>query len=122
MGLKKKASYGGKCKVCNTEYAKDEDVFMQKEGDKWLICKDEECFKQQGGTIEEKKSGGKGYYKHPLQNSKGFADVAEKIIEEYIKKRVDHSDQTPTMLNISADAQTVMFTSIFNTLSAYYKE
>ena len=60
------SKYSGKCTVCETAWKEGETIFYSK--DPKVICTNEECFKEQGGTVSEykpfAKSGGsfsKGY-------------------------------------------------------------
>jgi hypothetical protein len=49
MGTKIKAKYDGLCKICGTDWIVGDQICYQKNPK--AICGDENCFKQQGGTI-----------------------------------------------------------------------
>ena len=51
MGSKIKAKYDGGCKLCGESWNVGDDLFYQKTPK--AICADEECFKQQGGSVRE---------------------------------------------------------------------
>lgn len=51
MGTKMSAKYKGDCKSCGEEWVVGNQICYQK--DPKAICVSEECFKEQGGTIEK---------------------------------------------------------------------
>lgn len=112
MATKKKPIYPGKCEVCNTEFTTNDEVFMDKQGNNWIICKDEECYKRQGGSpIEQKQGGGK------FQSSK-FKLEQVQVIEEFVYKLMDNFDKKyPDKLK----DPDVMFESLFRTVSGNFK-
>jgi len=134
MGTKKAASYGGKCKVCDVEYKVGETVCMQKDGENWIICKDEECFKQQGGTIEAPKPKGGQFtsQKHKLETNGAIFEIAEGLLAKFYEKRkvtgIDFGNQgtdatatTDVMPKLSLEQEAQFIESMFKTLSGSYK-
>lgn len=90
MGIKKACTFGGTCSVCSTEYKTGEEVYMQKDGDKWLICKDETCWKQQGGTLDTPKDGKKFTpTKFPIADFPKLVSLAEAQLESFLNKRLE---------------------------------
>lgn len=63
MGFKKAASAKQSefsCGKCDEKFVEGKDIYMQQRDDKsWFSCHNLECFKSQGGTVEEKKFFGK---------------------------------------------------------------
>jgi hypothetical protein len=51
MGSKIKAKYEGGCKMCGDSWNVGDDIYYQKNPK--AICIDEQCFKQQGGTVRD---------------------------------------------------------------------
>jgi hypothetical protein len=51
MGSKIKAKYDGGCKMCGDSWNVGDDIYYQKNPK--AICIDEQCFKQQGGTVRD---------------------------------------------------------------------
>jgi hypothetical protein len=49
MGIKMVAKYRGDCKVCGSEWKVGEQIYYQK--DPKVICTDEPCYSEQGGSI-----------------------------------------------------------------------
>ena len=49
MGVKMTAKYRGDCKVCGSEWKVGDQMFYQKEPK--VICIDESCYTEQGGSI-----------------------------------------------------------------------
>lgn len=113
MGIKKPAKFAGTCQVCNTDYKVNEDVFMQKDGEKWIICKDESCFKQQGGTVDEPKQKGKFTPSRlPLSKAPEVYAQAELLLNQFKEKRG----------NIPIEIEAQFVESMFKTLSSSYRE
>ncbi len=114
MGTKKPAAYGGTCKVCGGEYKTNEEVYMQKNGEKWLICKDLECFTGQGGAVDAPKQGGGKFTssKFHLSEATKIFNMAVELTESYKKQ---HKDLSPEI-----EAQ--FMESMFKTLAGSFKE
>lgn len=49
MGIKMIAKYRGDCKVCGSEWKVGDQIYYQK--DPKVICTDEPCYSEQGGSI-----------------------------------------------------------------------
>lgn len=113
MGTKKNAAYGGSCKVCNKDYKSGQEVFMQKDGDKWIICIDEECFKQQGGVIEEKKQGF-----NKFSSSKFQLSEASQIFNIAMELTTSFKKNHP---NLSIEVEAQFLESMFKTLAGSFK-
>jgi len=122
MGTKKAASYGGKCKVCDVEYKVGETVCMQKDGENWIICKDEECFKQQGGTIEAPKPKGGQFtsQKHKLETHVPIFEMAEGLLQKFYEKR-KVTGEYPVENKLTVEQEAQFIESMFKTLSGSYK-
>ncbi|MBF86337.1 MAG: hypothetical protein CL489_17925 [Acidobacteria bacterium] len=57
MGMKMKGKFGGNCKVCGSKWRVDDDFYWHKNQDNSTVkCIDLECFKEQGGTLNDKQS------------------------------------------------------------------
>lgn len=114
MGVKKAAAYAGTCKVCNVDYKANEEVCMQKNGDNWIICKDEPCFKQQGGVLDPPKQQGGRFASSKFQLSEATEvyNLAQSLTESYKKT---HPDLTPEI-----EAQ--FMESMFKTLAGSFKK
>lgn len=133
MGVKKKASFGGKCKVCDKSYTTNDEVCMQKDGENWIICIDEKCFKQQGGTLDAPKA--KGQFvasKHKLETHSAIFEMAEGLLAKFYEKRKEKVISEVgeegyqkilldggIMLTVEQEAQVIE--SFFKTLSGSYK-
>lgn len=79
----------GTCKKDSTHTWKvGDEIFMQKKDDgTWLICKDDACFKSQGGTVEESKPKGAGRtLDMSMAFAKAFDNMATPICNDRIKE------------------------------------
>jgi len=86
---------------------------MQKNGDSWAICKDEHCFKGQGGTIDPPKSGNRfTSSKFSISKASEIFNIALSFTESYKK----------THPNLSEETEAQFVESIFKTISGSYKE
>ena len=129
MGVKKAASFGGTCSVCNTAYTTGEQVCMEKAGDKWVICKNEDCFHNQGGTISPPKQQGGRFTssKLPLSKAPEVYAMAEGMLTQFLEKRgekgADGFDQEVTVpAEMPINEQAVFIESMFRTLSQNFKD
>lgn len=106
------SQYDGTCPVCNTSFKIGEQIFLQKGKDgKWIKCKDEECFKQQGGEIKEKSQGKFTSNKFPITDATKIYNLAEELTNSFIQKN--------NGLPVEIKAQ--FFESMFKTLSGNFK-
>lgn len=56
MGKQQPSNFDGKCETCGNAFKKGDQIYLHKGADgKWIKCTDLDCFKMQGGSIEEKK-------------------------------------------------------------------
>ena len=117
MGFKRPASEqqaNYACGKCGEQFIKDKDIYMQKKEDgSWFSCHNLECFKSQGGTVEEKKSFGGGRFtssKFPITEAEQIYNKAEGIVESFKNKRKDSDEK----LTISEELQAVE--SFFNSM------
>lgn len=130
MGVKKAASFGGTCSVCNTAYTTGEQVCMEKAGDKWVICKNEDCFHNQGGTISPPKQQGGRFTstKMPISKAPEVYAMAEGMLTQFLAKRAevvgaDGFDQEVAQApEMPINEQAVFIESIFRTLSQNFKD
>ena len=123
MGFKKPASEkqaSFSCGKCGEKFIKDKEIYMQKKDDgTWFSCHNLECFKSQGGVLEEKKSFGGGKFsssKFPIGDAPRVYEMAEVLLWEFKKTR--NSDQD-TKLTTAEELQAV--TSFFDSLSGGFK-
>lgn len=125
MGFKKPASEqqsNYSCGKCGKKFIKDTDIYMQKKEDgSWFSCHDLECFKSQGGTLEEKRSFGGGgsrftSSKFAIAEAPQLYNLAETFLETFMKKREENKEET-----LSIGEQVVFIESIFRTLSGNFK-
>ena len=107
MGFKKPASENQAkyaCGKCGEKFIKDKEIYMQQKDDKsWFSCHNLECFKSQGGTVEEKKSsGGKPFAssKFPIGDVPKIFALAETLVESFKKKRNLSQSITTDSVNI----------------------
>lgn len=114
MGFKKKSAYAGTCKKDQTHsWNINDEVFMQKKDDgNWIICNNEECFKSQGGTIEEAKQKFQAS-KFPISDAIKLYELSESILTSFQNKRKDQK--------LPIEEQAVFVESIFKTLSQGFK-
>ena len=128
MGFKKSASEQQShysCSKCGEKFIKDKEIYMQKKDDgSWFSCHSLECFKSQGGTVEEKKSfgGGGGKFtssKFPITDAPKVFDMAETLLEAFKIKRGAHHSASNNKLTIEQELQAIE--SFFKTLSGGFK-
>ena len=130
MGVKKAAAFGGTCKVCNQSFNQGETICMEKAGDKWITCKDEDCFKNQGGTIDAPKTQGGRFTssKLPLSKAPEVYAMAEGFLGQFLGKRseivgADGFDQEVAQApEMPISEQAVFIESMFRTLSQNFKD
>ena len=123
MGFKKPASEkqaNFSCGKCGKQFVRDQDIYMhQKEDKSWFSCHDIECFKSQGGTLEEKKSFGSSSKftssKFPIAESAKLYNMAEGFLDTFMKRREAEKEK------LSVGEQVVFIESIFRTLSGNFK-
>ena len=94
---------------------------MEKKGETWIICKNEDCFKQQGGTIDAPRQGGK-FTSSKLSLSKvpEVYALAEGLLDSFKAKRNNPSTLQGIALTIDQELQAVE--SFFKTISGGFKE
>lgn len=104
MGFKKPASLqqaNYSCGKCGEKFIKDKEIFMQKKEDgSWFSCHNLECFKSQGGTVEEKKSfGGKPFAssKFPIKDVPEVFTMAETLLDTFKTKRNANENEKLTI-------------------------
>jgi len=104
MGFKKPASLqqaNYSCGKCGEKFIKDKEIFMQKKEDgSWFSCHNLECFKSQGGTVEEKKSfGGKSFAssKFPIKDVPEVFTMAETLLDTFKTKRNANENEKLTI-------------------------
>ena len=116
MATKKNPAFAGKCDVCSESFATADEVYMDKQGEKWIICKNKDCYdKQGGGEIKAKgewKGKGGGYYKIPIGDAPKFLNTAL-TLGDTVLKRIDGT--------IESKDQIILIESLFKTLSQSYK-
>ena len=121
MGFKKPASENQakySCSKCGEKFIKDKEIFMQKKDDgSWFSCHSLECFKSQGGTVEEKKSFGGKFTssKFPITESESIYLKAELILESFLKKHGKEDD------SLKIGDKAIFIESMFRTLSGNFK-
>ena len=119
MGFKKPASEqqaNYSCGKCGEKFIKDKEIFMQKKDDgTWFSCHNLECFKSQGGTIEEKKSFGGKFTssKFPISEYVSIYKKAEELLVLFKETRKDKE--------ISITEEIVFIESMVRTLSGNFK-
>jgi hypothetical protein len=111
MGFKKPASEqqaNYACGKCGEKFIKDKEIFMQKKEDgSWFSCHNLECFKSQGGTVEEKKPFGGNRFtssKFPVGDVPQIFALAETILDSFKKK---HNANENEKLTIGEELQAV---------------
>lgn len=113
MGFKKPASENQakySCSKCSEKFIKDKEIFMQKKDDgSWFSCHSLECFKSQGGTVEEKKSFGDKFTssKFPIESVPEVFALAEELLYSFKKKRGIQHDGNTTKLTLAEELQAV---------------
>ena len=121
MGFKKIAEQkhcNYPCKKCKNLAIVGKDIYIQKNEDNtWVSCADLECFKSQGGTVEEKKSfgGGKSFTssKFPITEATRIYNMAEELLKTFKKSREGKE--------ISIAEEIVFIESMVRTLSGNFK-
>ena len=105
-----KSQYAGECSICKNKWNVGDEIHISKNGDSWIKCTDEQCFKEQGGKVYEKKPKFTSS-KFSIDKAVEIYGLGETLLESFQKK---HGD-----LNIEQKAQFVE--SMFKTLSGSYK-
>ena len=114
------------CKKCGKVGVVGQERFYEKKGDTWLGCINKECFIAQGGSTEQAtKSGGKFQVnKHSITEATKLYDLAETILDSFIKKRKEThhvNPQNATIEDYSTQDESVFILSMFRTLSGNFK-
>ena len=90
MGFKKPASLqqaNYSCGKCGEKFIEGKEIFMQKKEDgSWFSCHNLECFKSQGGTVEESKPKFTSQ-KFPIEDVPKIFALSETLVESFKKKR-----------------------------------
>jgi hypothetical protein len=85
---------------------------MEKKGETWIICKNEDCFTQQGGTIDAPRQGGKFQSnKIPISEVTRIFNLATELTNPY---KSLHQNITP-------ETEAQFMESIFKTVSGNFK-
>ena len=117
MGFKKAASAqqaNYACRICNEKFTEEKEIYMQKKDDgTWFSCHNFECFKSQGGTVEEKKSFASS--KFPITDAEKIYEKSRLILESFLK---NYANETT---DLSLHEKAIFIESIFQTLSTGYK-
>ena len=102
MPVKKKPNFGKTCQVCQTAYSTEDEVYMDTldNGATWIICKNEACYKQQGGRAIESKDSKPRFTptKFPIQDFPKLVNMAELQLESFLKKRKTEYENNPAEL------------------------
>jgi len=118
------SQYDGECILCHKEFKKGTQIHISKVNDSWVKCTDEQCFKEQGGKVYEKKSGGKfgGKFvsqKFPIGDAPKLFCLAEELLEKFLNDEKRKTESEDWLL--SAETQAVFIESIFRTLTQNFK-
>ncbi|MBC8548289.1 MAG: hypothetical protein H8D23_01435 [Candidatus Brocadiales bacterium] len=113
------SQYEGECKLCNKAFKKGDQIHISKVNEEWVKCVDEDCFKEQGGKVFEKKAGGKfgGKFvsqKFPIGDAPKIYCLAEELLKTFYSNR-----EAKDILTI--DQEAIFMESIFRTLSQNFK-
>lgn len=105
-----KSQYSGTCSVCQLAWNVGEEIFYQK--DPKAICKNEDCFKNQGGKpfVPKKFTSSK----FSITRADELYDMAEGFLTKFMSKRPNQP--------INPEQQAIFIESMFKTLSTSYKE
>jgi|APSaa5957512535_1039671.scaffolds.fasta_scaffold04437_6 hypothetical protein len=118
------SQYDGECVLCHKEFKKGTQIHISKVNDSWVKCTDETCFKEQGGKVYEKKSGGKfgGKFvsqKFPITDAPKIYELAEGLLNCFLKHPDRQTESEDWLLR--AEDQAIFIESMFRTLSQNFK-
>lgn len=91
MGTRITAQYKGDCKSCGEDWAVGNQIYYQKEPK--AICKDLECFKEQGGTMSDRSSGSQQLAGNWTRSKPIITKLPDCDPSDEIKKTADLWDQ-----------------------------
>ena len=120
------SQYEGECKLCNKAFKKGDQIHISKVNEEWVKCVDEDCFKEQGGKVFEKKAGGKfgGKFvsqKFPIGDAPKIFCLAEELLETFYKKRDSNAEEATHEERLGIEQEAIAIESIFRTLSQNFK-
>ncbi len=110
-----KSQYSGTCSVCQISWNVGEEIHYQR--DPKVICKNEDCFTNQGGKPYIPKSSGTGKFtssKFPITKSVDLYGIAEVLLATFLAKRESGT--------LDIGQQAIFIESMFKTLSSGFKE
>lgn len=110
-----KSNYAGKCvKDESHTWLVDDEIFISKgTDDKWIMCKDKECYIAQGGKIQEKKFNKFQSNKFPITEAIPIYNLTEELLKLFKNNRKG--------IAIPIEQEIVFVESIFRTLSGNFK-
>jgi len=118
------SQYDGECNLCHKEFKKGDQIHISKVNNEWVKCTEEDCFKEQGGKIYEKKKTGAGgrfvSQKFPIGEAPKLFCLAEELLETFYNQRKLDGTQADTA-RLPLDQEAIFIESMFRTLTQNFK-